>query len=715
MSKERAVGIDLGTTYSAMAWIDETGQSQLLPNAEGDLLTPSVVLFDDEAVIVGKQAKKLGLHDATRLADCVKRDMGAPLYSRTLGGIQLPPEVIQAYILRKLKIDSEKVIGSNPKVVITVPAFFDEPRRKSTVDAAHVAGLHLLDIINEPTAAALAFGEVLGYLRDSSTANPKSEFILVYDLGGGTFDATLIEMKAGDLRTIATDGDVQLGGRDWDDVLANLAAEEFKRQFGSDPRLERLALQRLIVQAEEAKHTLSVRSSAIIKVVFAGHALEYRVTRERFDEETAHLLERTAYVTRQLLTAAGLAWSELSRILLVGGSTRMPMVAQMLLDRTGIKPDHTVNPDEAVARGAAIYADYLMAGQVESGRRPKFHITNVNSHSLGIEGVDPTSGRKGNNIIIKRNTPLPAKRTKRFETKRPDQRSVVVKVLEGESTSPDECTPIGKTVIRDLPGGLPAGWPVSVTYEYLTNGRLKVSAEVQGTNRPVHLELERDGSLSNTLVSQWSRVVAAGAGLNACAMMTRGETPILPSGSKGGFPQSQATPAPSSLHTPAPYMPGAPAPISSSGSSNMPRPSAYPVGGMSGTGAVIPTATPVAAGLPQGNMLPSPVMQNPGMQNPGMQNAGMLQPMGVTMPAPVAYPQGATNGNAQPDPLGSGSRGSGQFAQPAPGLLQPPGSAPSMTAPKPASGSSLMFWGLVGGLVLLLFGSSLAALYLLGY
>ncbi|HEV3022316.1 MAG TPA: Hsp70 family protein, partial [Pirellulales bacterium] len=226
MSRSRAVGIDLGTTFSAVAWLQDSGKTAMIANADGDVLTPSVVLFDDREVIVGKEAKKVGVLKAARFAECVKRDMGSPVYSKPICGEFMPPEVIQAWILKRLKADAVRALGPDMRVVITVPAFFDEPRRKATADAGAMAALPVLDVVNEPTAAALAFGEELGYL--SAAGNAKEPLkVLVYDLGGGTFDVTLLDMRPGDLRTLATDGDVRLGGRDWDMRLADLAAEQF--------------------------------------------------------------------------------------------------------------------------------------------------------------------------------------------------------------------------------------------------------------------------------------------------------------------------------------------------------------------------------------------------------------------------------------------------------------------------------------------------------
>ena len=513
MSRTRAVGIDLGTTYSAVAWVQDSGKTAIIPNSEGDTLTPSLAFFDDKEVLVGKEAKKLGLLQPGRYADCVKRDMGNPVYSRTICGEYMPPEVIQAWILKKLKTDIYQAVGPDMRVVITVPAFFDELRRKATADAGAMAALPVLDVVNEPTAAALAFGEELGFLSPTGTVSEPLT-VLVYDLGGGTFDVTLLRMQPGELRTLATDGDVRLGGRDWDTRLADLAAEAFMREHREDPRQNEASLQRLMTEVEDAKRTLSARQNATIRVAHGTSATTVAVTREQFEQITADLLERTAYTARQVLTSAGLTWKDVNRVLLVGGSTRMPMVGRMLQELSGITPDQRVHPDEAVARGAAIYAGYLLATQPDSLKPPAFQVTDVNSHSLGIEGIDPRTLRKRNVVIIPRNTPLPAKVKERFVTRGESQRSIAVQVLEGESTIPSECTEIGRTVLRGLPPGLPLGWPIDVSYEYGTNGRLTVMAVVPGTEREVKLELERESSMSDDRVAKWKQAISSEGGFD---------------------------------------------------------------------------------------------------------------------------------------------------------------------------------------------------------
>ncbi len=518
MPRQHPVGIDLGTTFSTAAWVNESGRTEIIRNAEGELLTPSVVLFDDAELVVGKEARTATTVHPDMVAEWVKRDMGLRYYSRPIHGRKLPPEVIQACILRKLKGDVVRELGEVKRVVITVPAYFDEPRRKRTADAGEMAGLEVLDIVNEPTAAALSFGETIGYLAADS--EPKEEMtLLVYDLGGGTFDVTLLRLAPGNIRTIATDGDVMLGGHDWDLRLVDHVARRFKRLHKRDPREDPVIVNRALAAAVEAKHALSARSRTTMRIEVAGQTVEVPVTRRQFEEMTADLLERTAYTTRQLLAAAKLQWKDVSRLLLVGGSTRMPMVGEMLRELSGIEPDHSVNADEAVARGAALYAAYLLNKESGEAAQAGWSINNVNSHGLGVEGIDPETMRKKNVVLIPRNTPLPAKFIERFATRLENQRSIALQILEGESSSPGECTAIGRTVIRDLPDGLPKNWPVEVAFEYAENGRLTVTAEVPGTHQGAALELERSAGVSREEVQRWKRPIDRAAGFDAFESM----------------------------------------------------------------------------------------------------------------------------------------------------------------------------------------------------
>jgi molecular chaperone DnaK len=305
-----AVGIDLGTTYSAVAHLDSTGRPVTLVNAEGDLVTPSVVLFETGNVVVGKEALKAIATEAQHVAQCAKRELGDRMFHKDLGGRKYPPEAIEAFILHKLKKDASRVVGDFKKVVVTVPAYFDEVRRKATQDAGYMAGLEVMDIINEPTAAAIAHGFLKGFLNERGES-PVPRKLLVYDLGGGTFDVTVMEINGNEFLALATDGDVQLGGHDWDARLSNFVAEEFIRQHQLDPREDANTAGRLWRECEDAKRTLSARAKANITCDYKGHAVRVEITREKFEELTHDLLDRTQFTTRQTLQAAGMTWKDI--------------------------------------------------------------------------------------------------------------------------------------------------------------------------------------------------------------------------------------------------------------------------------------------------------------------------------------------------------------------------------------------------------------------
>ena len=498
-----AVGIDLGTTFSVVAILDDLGRPQTLINAEGDKVTPSAVFFEGNNTVVGKEAIKAIATDAEQVADCAKRELGDRVYHKVLNGRQFPPEAIQAWVLNKLRLDSQRQIGNYDKVVITVPAYFDEVRRKATQDAGYMAGFEVLDIINEPTAAAIAFGFQRGFLHPGKDAGEKKR-LLVYDLGGGTFDVTVMEIGARDFNALATDGDVQLGGRDWDQRLLDFVAEEFIRVHRLDPREDPNTAGRLWRDCEDAKRTLSARTKAMITCDFQGKSVRLEVTREKFQEITHDLLDRTAFTTKQTLAAAGMTWQDIDRVLLVGGSSRMPAVHQMLRDLSGKDPDRSVSPDEAVAHGAALHAGLIL--QRSRGLPPSFHIKNVNSHSLGVVATDPATRRPRNAILIPRNTPLPATAKRTFRTQKSNQKSILVQIIEGESPSPDDCSQIGKCSVKTLPNNLPAQAPVEVLFRYAENGRLTVTVSV--AEKQIRHEIQRENSLSRDQLESWRQYVS---------------------------------------------------------------------------------------------------------------------------------------------------------------------------------------------------------------
>lgn len=500
---ETAIGIDLGTTLSVIAYVDADGRPTTILNSEGDLTTPSAVLFEDSAIVVGKEAMKAAAFEPQRVADFPKRDMGSTNYCRRINGELIPPEVIQSLILEKLKADAELKLGPIRQAVITVPAFFNEPRRKATQDAGKLAGWDVLDLINEPTAAALAYGTQNGFLNQGGESHQR-ERILVYDLGGGTFDVTVMEIDGSSYRTLATAGDVLLGGLDWDRRIVNLVAEDYQRNGGpSDPRNDPAGLKRLLREAEDAKRALSVREKVTVSFEYAGCGTRVLLTRPHFEQITADLLQRTLFTARSTLRDAGLQWGDLTRLLLVGGSTRMPAVHAALESESGLKVDRQLSADEAVAHGAAIYAGMLAS--VRGGQKPRMTIENVNSHNLGVLGRDPATGRPRNGVIIPRNSPLPLTKGKRFRTARANQRSIVVKVLEGGDASGRNATLIGTCAIRDLEPGLPEGTSVDVYFRYETNGRLTVYARLPDLDREAVLTIERETGLTEANLAAWDQ------------------------------------------------------------------------------------------------------------------------------------------------------------------------------------------------------------------
>ncbi|MDA1016702.1 MAG: Hsp70 family protein [Planctomycetota bacterium] len=541
--KRLAVGIDLGTTYSVIAFLDSRGQPQTILNSEGDPTTPSVVLYEDGCITVGKEAQKAAAFEPERIANFAKRDMGNQHYHREINGEKLPPEVIQAQILKKLKDDAESKIGPIDEVVITVPAYFNEPRRKATQDAGQLAGLHVLDIINEPTAAAIAHGATQGFLNEWGEAG-QTERILVYDLGGGTFDVTVMEIEGNDYRTLATAGDVYLGGIDWDRTLVDMVAEKYMERYGGiDPRDHPASLQRLIRDCEDAKRALTARERTTIIFEHASEGVRIPITREDFESLTAHLMQRTMFTVKTVIREAGFTWNDITRVLLVGGSTRMPMVKEILSRESGKSVDRSLSMDEAVAHGAAVYAGILQKSEVQEG---DISVKNVNSHGLGVLGTERSTGRPKNTVLIPKNTELPTTMGKRFKTAKDGQKSVLVNVIEGGDSAGRNSTPIGKCVIRGLPDGLPGGTPVDVLFTYAANGRLTVRARIPSLNREAILTMERQSGLSDEELAGWQERITGRP--VAPREPTQSNSPsvapqLAGSSERGPSPKPQAAPA----------------------------------------------------------------------------------------------------------------------------------------------------------------------------
>jgi molecular chaperone DnaK (HSP70) len=527
-------GIDLGTTYSAIAYVDEHGMPRVLMNRENTAVTPSVVYLENaQNVIVGQPARESGRIDPQNYVELIKRSMGDTDYRRTIHGQEYRPEQLSAFVLKKLKEDAEFLLGSPvTDAVITVPAYFNESQRMATDQAGVIAGLTVRGIIPEPVAAAVAY----------AATDSDNQTLLVYDLGGGTFDVTVMRVDGNKVRVICVDGDHDLGGRNWDEKVVAYLSEEWKRQTGSydDPLTDIETQQELFKQAEEAKRLLTNRQETPLKVGHAGQSTRVKLSRETFDGLTADLLERTIALTRQALAeAARQGVSTIDRILLVGGSSYMPQVQSRLKAEFANVEQKLFEPEQAVAKGAAIYAaskeieaaynaavqtffgdgktygdltetqKAQVEAQVQKGGRRRLpgtfenrppEITNVCSRNFGVEALDDQD-RPTVDYLIRRNSPVPATQENEYVTRHANQSEVDIKVYETDGASPPEdpthpsCRLI-KQVSLNLPAGLPADHPILVKFSLSEDGgRLRIEARDPASGRTIDESVDTFGAL----------------------------------------------------------------------------------------------------------------------------------------------------------------------------------------------------------------------------
>lgn len=504
MTELSAVGIDLGTTYSSVAIVNGNGTAEIVPNTESERLTPSVVFFDDDVIIVGQDAKDAAGKFPDQVVMFVKRQMGNPNWYYTHEEHKYTSSDISAIVLTKLKKDAEAYLGRDlPYAVITVPAYFDDDRRRATINAGEQAGFKVLDVLNEPTAAAIAFGV------DRST---KAENVLIYDLGGGTFDVTIIKINGKDIKILATDGDHQLGGKDLDDAILRYMVQVFQQEHGLDPTLDPFIAGDLRAQAEKTKRELSKRTKSLMIVRAEGMESKIEIERTKFESLIKPKVETTLSLVRSTLKDAKLTPAEIDRVLLIGGSTRVPAVREALASFFGKDPDASVNPDEAVALGAALFAAKkaiketpleVPAPVVE--KVGGLQITDVTSHSIGIEAIVPGSNQRINSILIQRNSPIPAEVSKEFVTTMQGQTGIRVNIYQGEFPDPAMCNPVGEFVLTGLPPNRAPGRKIRVSISCNASGVINVAAlDIEtGQQTATEVSYKNDATKKRSAKDRW--------------------------------------------------------------------------------------------------------------------------------------------------------------------------------------------------------------------
>ncbi|MFQ5733998.1 MAG: Hsp70 family protein [Planctomycetaceae bacterium] len=497
MQTTHSVGIDLGTTYSSIAYLNERGEPVTLPNEEGELATPSAVLFTDSHAVVGTKALRNAILHPDRVVQNSKRFIGDAKKRWIVNGKPYTPVDIATLILKKLISAGQQQIGPIEQAVITVPAQFGDAQRHATVEAGHRAGLKRVDIINEPVAAALCY--VLGSEGIWFNELAERQRILVYDLGGGTFDLSLVMYHKDEVSVIASSGDLYLGGIDWNQALIRHVSDQFQEEFGTHPRTSAEAMQYLNLEAEQAKRSLSVRPKAAMACKH-GHRKTYQIDLQLFESLTEDLVEHTADITKRMLKDNKMGWAHVDMVLTTGGASRMPMIRNRMKELSGRTMNTTLSPDLSIAHGATYYAGMLLTNDKfaksilskESARRlAALKQRSVNARALGILVRNPQTNERAPHYILPANTPLPADATHTYGTVIPNQKRVHLQIVESGIAEGRPPAKLGSCIIDDLPPDLPEGSEVAVTISYDSEAKVHVSAKDVASGRRAHTEIVR--------------------------------------------------------------------------------------------------------------------------------------------------------------------------------------------------------------------------------
>ncbi|MEY3460098.1 MAG: Heat shock protein 70 [Planctomycetota bacterium] len=503
MKPVHAVGIDLGTTYSCIAWLNEHGQPVTIPNAEGELSTPSAVFFEHGEVIVGTEALRHAIVSPGRVVQFAKRYMGDDRKSWKIDDQRYSPVHVSALILRKLLETAREQLGEIREAVITVPAQFSEAQRQATVQAGHAAGLERIEMINEPVAAALC--HVLGQEGLAFSALAIEEQLLVFDLGGGTLDLAIVRYQPDEVRVLASDGDLELGGVDWTKVLMDLAAGRFLSETGEDPRSRPEDLQALYLEAEQAKRSLSLLPRTKITVRCGGVVRNYSIEQSEFEQACRSLMERCESVVKRILEENQLGWARINTVLTTGGATRMPMVRDSIKRLSGRTLNTSLSPDQSIAHGAAYYAGMLLSDRDRyqtvfrgstAARLARQKLRSVNARALGILVRDEQTSERVPHYLLPANTALPASVTHVFGTVVANQTRVRVRIVESGTAADRPHVVLGDCEITQLPPNLPEGAEIEVTISYDRQARVHVTAREPLSNRLAEVELIRRENLS---------------------------------------------------------------------------------------------------------------------------------------------------------------------------------------------------------------------------